>query len=158
MGPDYAAASARPLQILAVGVFFNGLALIPFSLIQGAGRPDLTAKLHMAELPVYAAMLAAFIYFWGITGVALAWSVRTGIDLCLLLWVGRRLAALRIIDLIRLCGGLAASLALLAAAFVPHTLSAQLLFVALVLVLGGMLTWRFVLQSHERRALLSFSR
>ncbi len=53
LGADFAQHSFRVLQWLAVGVFINSLAQIPFALVQGAGRPDLTAKLHLIELPLY---------------------------------------------------------------------------------------------------------
>ena len=45
------------LQILAVGVFINSLAQVPFALLQGVGRPDLTATLHLIELPLYLGLL-----------------------------------------------------------------------------------------------------
>jgi len=45
------------LQWLAVGVFINSLAYVPFSLLQGVGRPDLTATLHLIELPLYLGLL-----------------------------------------------------------------------------------------------------
>lgn len=76
MGREFASHSARVFQILAVGVLFNSLAYIPFSGIQAAGRPDLTAKLHMAEAPIYLALCAGLIVHWGIGGAAIAWTVR----------------------------------------------------------------------------------
>ena len=48
LGADFAEHSFRVLQWLAVGVLFNSVAQVPFALVQGAGRPDLTAKLHVA--------------------------------------------------------------------------------------------------------------
>ncbi len=44
LGPEFARNSTAVLQLLAVGVFFNTLGVLPWVLIQGAGRPDLTAK------------------------------------------------------------------------------------------------------------------
>src|SRR5436309_4353959 len=49
LGAEYAAKSAAPLQILAVGMLFNAVAILPFSLLQSIGRPDLTAKFHLLE-------------------------------------------------------------------------------------------------------------
>ena len=57
LGDEFARQSTGPLQWLAVGVFLNSLAMIPFVLIQAAGRPDLTAKFHMVELAIYAPLL-----------------------------------------------------------------------------------------------------
>jgi len=53
IGTDYANAGYQVLQVLAVGVFFNGLAYSYSTVIQATGRADITGKLHMAELPVY---------------------------------------------------------------------------------------------------------
>ena len=40
-------------QFLAIGVFINSFGHLSQALIQGYGRPDLTAKLHVAELFIY---------------------------------------------------------------------------------------------------------
>ena len=48
LNQEFAAQSTGVFQILAVGVLFNCLAQVPFGAIQAAGRPDLTAKLHLA--------------------------------------------------------------------------------------------------------------
>ena len=53
LGPEFAHHSFRVLQVLAVGVFINSLAYVPFTFLQGIGRPDLTATLHLIELPLY---------------------------------------------------------------------------------------------------------
>ena len=40
------------------------------------GRADITGKLHLAELPVYALAIWGLSSAFGLTGVALAWVVR----------------------------------------------------------------------------------
>ena len=40
LGADFAQHSFRVLQWLAIGVFINGLASVPFAVVQGAGRPS----------------------------------------------------------------------------------------------------------------------
>ena len=84
LGPEFAQQSFRVLQWLAVGVFFNSLALVPFTFLQGAGRPDLTAKLHLIELPIYLGLLWLLIGMRGIEGAAIAWSGRATADALLL--------------------------------------------------------------------------
>ena len=61
LGAAFAQNSFHVLQWLAVGVLVNSLANVPFAMLQGLGRPDVTAKLHMIELPVYLVAL------WGLT-------------------------------------------------------------------------------------------
>src|SRR5688572_26032886 len=51
IGDEFAAASTRIAQILAVGLFVNGLAMIPLIFLYGVGRADMAAKLHLVELP-----------------------------------------------------------------------------------------------------------
>ncbi|HVB86981.1 MAG TPA: flippase, partial [Candidatus Dormibacteraeota bacterium] len=89
LGADFAQHSTRVLQWLAVGVFINGLAQIPYSLLQGVGRPDLTAKLHLAELPAYLLVLWWLIHADGIEGAAMAWTARVFVDALVLFGMAR---------------------------------------------------------------------
>jgi O-antigen/teichoic acid export membrane protein len=91
LGSDFALNSTAVLQWLALGVLANSLAAMPYALIQGIGRPDLTAKLHLAELPVYLVLLWWLLHAYGITGAAVAWTLRVSIDLVLLLVIARQL-------------------------------------------------------------------
>ena len=84
--------NAPVLQWLAVGVFINCLAQVPFVLLQAAGRPDATAKLHMCELPFYLAALFALVHWRGVVGAAIAWTLRVTIDAILLYVVADRLS------------------------------------------------------------------
>ena len=84
LGPVYAAEGALALQILAVGVFVNSLAHLPSSYLQGRGRPDLTAKFHLAELAPYAVLAWVLVNAFGVTGAALAWTIRVAADATLL--------------------------------------------------------------------------
>ncbi len=68
------------MQVLAIGVFIHSLGQVSFALIQGVGRPDLTAKLNMIELPVYAAVMWGMTIYAGILGTAIAWTLRIMIE------------------------------------------------------------------------------
>jgi O-antigen/teichoic acid export membrane protein len=74
------AESAIVMQILLLGVFSNSIAHVPFAYLQGAKRADLTAKIHLAEAPVYVAVLAVAVAAWGIVGAAAAWTLRVLAD------------------------------------------------------------------------------
>ena len=93
LGVEFAAQSSLVLQILAIGVFINGLGQIPFAFIQASGRSDVTGKIHMIELPFYALFAWALIMQFGIMGAALAWSIRILIDTTVLLSFSRCLMA-----------------------------------------------------------------
>jgi O-antigen/teichoic acid export membrane protein len=91
LGVNFAENSYRVMQILSVGIFFNGMAYLPFGLIQGIGRPDVTAKLHLLEIVFYFPCIFVLVKWWGIAGAAMAWSLRAGLDAILLYWVTIRL-------------------------------------------------------------------
>jgi O-antigen/teichoic acid export membrane protein len=80
LGVNFSNDSTRVFQILAVGVLMNGLAAIPFAFLQGGGRSDLTAKIHVCELVVYLPLLFFSVSKFGIIGAAVIWSVRVIID------------------------------------------------------------------------------
>lgn len=77
---EFAASAAGVLKLLSLGIFFNSLAHLPYALLQAHGRADLTAKLHLLELPLFVLMLVAGVHTWGIVGAALAWTLRVGLD------------------------------------------------------------------------------
>jgi len=80
LGHSFSQEGALVLQLLSAGVFANGLAFVPYALIQSAGRPDVTAKLHCLELPLYGLTLVALLGRFGIAGAALAWALRASVD------------------------------------------------------------------------------
>lgn len=89
LGAEFASHSFRVLQWLAGGVLINSLALVPFTFLQGAGRPDLTAKLHLIELPLYLALLWWMIHTYGIEGAAISWTCRVTADALVLFVLAR---------------------------------------------------------------------
>ena len=88
VGASTAAASAPAAAWLIPGIWANALARIPLANLQARGRPDLVAKLHAAEVIPYLVVLYFAIRFGGVTGAAIAWSIRTVIDAMILLAIG----------------------------------------------------------------------
>jgi len=96
LGNAYAANGAGALAILAAGVVVNGLAHLPYAYLLAHGRPDLPAKFHLLELPVYALSAWLLVAALGIAGAALAWTLRVTLDAALLaaaMWRLERKAA-----------------------------------------------------------------
>jgi O-antigen/teichoic acid export membrane protein len=87
LGSDFAVQSTIVLRLLCIGVLINSLAHTPSALLQGVGRPDLPAKFHLLELPIYFGVAWFFIRHWGIAGAAGAWTLRVAIDGILLFGV-----------------------------------------------------------------------
>ena len=79
-----AAASAPIWRWLAVGVLVNGLAHLPFTMLQSAGRTDVIAKIHLLELVPYSLALWWALAHYGVVGAAVVWSLRVSLDTGLL--------------------------------------------------------------------------
>lgn len=90
LGSDFRAISTPVARWLAVGVLINTIARVPFVALQGAGRPDLVAKLHLAELGPYFILLWLLMKGYGIVGAAVVWTLRIVIDAVVLLWLSGR--------------------------------------------------------------------
>jgi len=84
MGVAFGEQSSSLLRWLAVGFLLNAIARVPHALLQSVGRPDITAKLHLFELPIFLGALWACLHHFGILGAAIAWTLRMGLDLLLL--------------------------------------------------------------------------
>jgi O-antigen/teichoic acid export membrane protein len=84
LGGSMGAETAGVAEILLVGVWVNSLAFVPSTLLQARGRPDLPAKLHLAELPPYVAGLWIALSVGGVEGAALVWALRAAVDAALL--------------------------------------------------------------------------
>jgi O-antigen/teichoic acid export membrane protein len=67
-------------QILCLGVFANSIGSMYYALLHAKGRADLTAKLHMIELPLFVIALFFLLHQYGISGAAWAWVGRMVFD------------------------------------------------------------------------------
>ena len=57
---------------------------LPFAMLQGAGRTDVIAKIHLFELLPYMAGLWWALSHYGAVGAAVLWSLRVSVDAGLL--------------------------------------------------------------------------
>lgn len=163
LGKEFAVHSAAALQILAVGVLVNSLALTPFALVQASGRPDLTAKVHLAQLPPY--LIAAFFLVreFGITGAAWAWTLRVTVDAAILFAVAARLTHVPVASVMwrRSVAALAALVGIGLAAYIAKLvwgLDGHALFWALaapILIASGAVIWRLLLDEQDRRLVIA---
>jgi len=154
IGEEFAVSSTSVLQLLAVGIFFNSLATVPFGLIQGAGRPDITAKLHLLELPFYLLLLWWLINTHGIVGAAISWSVRGGIDTVFLFWISQRMVLETSYFLKRLIPMAGGAILLFVCAAITSGVATKGFFLLLSLSLFAVTAWFFVLTNDERAVIL----
>ena len=157
---DFSQHSSAVLQCLAAGVLVNSLAHIPFAFIQGAGRPDLTAKLHLVELPFYLLALWLLMNQWGLIGAAAAWALRAAFDAVAMFfasaWLENGLRdALKRQAIVVFLGLSALGLGTLASSSFE-----RIAFVAVTLTSFAILAWRCLLPAEDRallRRLLPYS-
>ncbi|MGB3470878.1 MAG: flippase [Erythrobacter sp.] len=96
LGANFAQASATVAKILLVGIWFNALALIPFTMIQASGRPQTVSMILLCEVPFYLAILYFGLSQFGLIGCAIAFLIRSAADFFLLTaFAGREVLPIR---------------------------------------------------------------
>lgn len=154
LGGEFAEKSTVVFQILAIGVLFNSPANVPYSLIQGLGRPDITAKFHLLELVLYVPLVWLLVKALGIVGGALAWSIRITLDAVLLFSASSKLMG----EHLQLEYSLGRSVILVATLMcvmavgilLQTTLPIRVAVAMVALILFTISCWRFVLDDAER--------
>ena len=142
LGPEFAAHGATVAKWLAVGVLVNSLALVPFTLIQGGGRPDLTAKVHLAELAPYLVGLWWFTTRYGIVGAAIIWTIRAIADAVILFALVRGFLPRGSHAVRRCLVPAGCAMIALGLGVVPWNVASKAAYVALMLAGTGVLGWR----------------
>jgi O-antigen/teichoic acid export membrane protein len=152
LGPAIASHSTRVMQWLSIGVFANGIAALPFALVQGAGRADITGKLHLLELPFYLLAVWLLTNHFGIEGTAIAWTIRVIVDCVLLFWAVDRFVG-RVPRARTTLIGIGSIAAVFAVNMLNISLPLKLTASLFELTLYVLVTW-FVLLGPKERAFL----
>lgn len=155
LGVDFADNSSLVLKFLAIGVFFNSLANVPFGLIQSAGRPDLTAKLHLVELPIYVLVLWLLMDSYGIEGVAAAWMFRVALDASVLFITSNRLLFIPLSSHFRSIFIMFSALLFLGVGAVISDISTKFIFLSLTFLGFSVITWLWLLNIQEKEKIRS---
>jgi O-antigen/teichoic acid export membrane protein len=153
LGPAFAEHGTIVLRWFAAGILVNSLAHVPFALIQSAGRPDLTAKMHLVELPLYVAALVPLALSFGIQGAAVAWTARIVLDAILIWFFAHRLLSANSRFFLKVASMSTVGLLVLYAATLPVNLTAKIAFLFAVLLLFGIVGWVWLLAPDERAIL-----
>ena len=163
LGADFVTESTTTLQLLALGVLINSLAYAPFALLQGIGRPDLPARFHLIELPIYLIVVWSLVSHYGISGAAGAWTLRVALDTLLLFWAtfkvcdfspriletnGAILAVISLLIMAGACYGLKTAATSL-------SIYSQFLLMIGFLILFARIVWDRVLDGSDRRVVLN---
>jgi len=151
LGEEYSNRGTGVAQVLCFGIAINCLAYIPATIIQARGRADLIAKMHLAELPVFIALLLLLIPTSGAEGAAAATAIRCVLDAVMVFWMARRIAPEAQPQLRRpqIAVIVLAGLALLLGAS-SFSLLERVAYFAASLFAFGVLAWYVLLDSSER--------
>jgi O-antigen/teichoic acid export membrane protein len=80
ISPEFARDSGPIVTVLCLGLWFNSLAQIPMTVLQGTARPKTVALVHLGELAFYLVLVYGLTSCYGLIGAAWAWSMRVVID------------------------------------------------------------------------------
>lgn len=156
LGSEFAGNSTLVLQLLAVGMFINSHARVPYGMVQAAGRPDLTAKLHMIELVFYLPTLWLLLDAYGIAGAAMAWLARMAVDgLFLFVLVGRVSPDVSRVTL-RAAFMIAVAFLVIGLGTVISGLAVKGTYLSVVLFFFAIKAWFAILKSDERDMIRSW--
>ena len=151
LGAPFAAHDAIILQSLGLGTMVLSVCWMPFYLIQAAHRPDITAKIHAAEIPLFLAVMVFATHTWGLTGAAIARGTMFAIDGIAMLIAARILmpqidAAFRNTCMM-IAGGVCACVA---ARWLPDGLAIKGVLIVCLATLCALFGWRFAISNDER--------
>lgn len=156
LGKKFAENSSLILQLLAAGVLINSIAYIPFTFLQGIGRPDITAKVHLIELPVYLFAMWIAIKHEGINGAALVYLLRMFVDALLLFLFAEKQISVHFKFNFKF--SYLVILILIVASIFPVLISdlgLKFILVLTILLMFSFTSWKFLLLEAERIFLIS---
>lgn len=84
ISPEFSEQSSLIFQLVSAGMFLISISYAPFAYIQAMGRPDLSAKRHLLEIPFYLVASYVGIRLFGAKGSGLVWFLWSIIDLFLI--------------------------------------------------------------------------
>jgi O-antigen/teichoic acid export membrane protein len=149
-GVNFAEHGSSVMRWLLIGVLMNGIAAIPYCLVQGSNRPDLTAKFHVAETPIYFLALFLLLSRFGAVGAALAWMTRVTLDAAALytaaaiLLPAAKAAIARVTSLAAI-----ASVVVVCGAMLPG-FNGRVIYTAVALAIYTVIGWYRLLDTGER--------
>ncbi len=154
LGEKFAENSSIILQLLAVGVLLIGVASIPFNFFQGIGRPDIPAKINLAELPPYLLLMWLFILEMGIIGAAVVWLIRIIIDTLILIILSNKTIKNMFKSKFVIFSLIIMNSTLTFPFFISDILL-KTIFVVITLLIFSFFTWKYFLKSEEKIFLIS---
>jgi O-antigen/teichoic acid export membrane protein len=150
LGADFAREGSGILRLLTAGIFIYALSYPAFSLLQSASRPDLSARWHLLELPLFIALAWWATSRWGVYGMAVAWGLRGLMDVFVLFPLALRFVPAARGAVLRTGGMLALGLGMLPGISLLPALGIRIPAAALGLAAFSLLAWFRLLSPGER--------
>lgn len=90
VGKEIGRQAADVGTLIVFGYWANAFAVVPYSWMQGTGRPDLVTKVLLVQIPPYLLLLYAGMKWFGLIGCATVFALRCSVDFLLMWWAARR--------------------------------------------------------------------
>lgn len=159
LGADFAQNSTFVTRWLLAAIFINSVTQVPYAHLQGIGRPDITAKLQVIELFLYAGTLYVLTRQFGINGVAIAWFLRMAVEAVFLFYFSARFLPSSKPAVARLGWMLAAAMGMFALVSTTTQMEIRVPLVAALCLAGTLAIWFWMFTAREREFLAApFSR
>jgi len=151
LGKEFASKSFFILRFLSIGILFNSIAFIPFSFIEGIGRPDVTAKIQLIELPIYVFLMWLVVKNFGTSGAAVLFMSRMIIDCILMIYFSQRLSGSKAVFRIKCSSASIFFFSLIVIiAIINSTLWIKILSIIIIISSFLFITWKFLLDFEDR--------
>ena len=150
----FAETSAGVMRWLTAGVFVYGLSFVPFSLLQGVGRPDISAKLHLVEIPVTIVLAWSLMKPFGMAGAGAAWFIRCVFEAVVMALLAQRYAPGSGRAMARVAVVTGVGLLLMGGMTVIPSFAGRLMAFPVTVLLFSALGWSWLLGADEREALV----
>jgi O-antigen/teichoic acid export membrane protein len=147
---NFSERSAVTGTILLAGVWINGLAFVPYTLLQGQNRPDLIAWLHIVEVPFFIGILWIGIRTFGLPGAALAPTLMAGIDAIALFYFSEMLSEVKKLFI-------PASFMFISIIVAPHALLSIKIYFAVTIIIFSII-WSVLTLPETRISLINMAR
>jgi hypothetical protein len=99
LGPAFAARATPAARVMLVGLAIQVSVYGAHAAIRARAHASTLAAVYALELPVFAAALFLLVRPWGVTGAALAWTVRLAVDAALQHLIARRSLGVPVVPL-----------------------------------------------------------
>lgn len=141
LNEEFSLISSPILIILLIGIFVNGFARIPYTLLLSDGLADLTAKIHLIQFVPYILVLALMVSKFGIVGAALTWTGRVVIEYGIFIYLMRLRSMLHISNIVKNLAIVLLSSMLILAGFLISDIIAKTIFLSVTLLATLIILW-----------------